>query len=130
MNLSFTFTNCFYSKNYCGCPTASADSSVDEDKGCSPSEGTTFGLVWRWDDARSRPSLHSIHRQDDIFLTHAFSHACTASLHHPLRGDLLGNHLCIWHQALPECMDGIHALAIGVPSADGGEVQVWVVRRH
>ena len=45
MNLSFTFTNCFYSKNYCGHPTALADGSVDEDKGCSPFDRTVFGSV-------------------------------------------------------------------------------------
>ena len=45
MNLSFTFTNCFYSKFYCGRPTALADGTVDEDKGCSFADGTTFGSV-------------------------------------------------------------------------------------
>ena len=45
MNLFFTYIDCFYSKNYHGCPTASADGSVNEDKGCLPSDGTTFGSV-------------------------------------------------------------------------------------
>ena len=45
MNLSLTYTNCFYSKFYCGCPAASADGLVDKDKGCSLSGGTMFGSV-------------------------------------------------------------------------------------
>ena len=45
MNLSFTYTNCFYSKFYCGCPAASVDGTIDEDKGCSLSDGTMFGSV-------------------------------------------------------------------------------------
>ena len=44
-NLSFTHTDSFYSKFYCGCPTASADGTVDEDKGRSLSDGTTFSSV-------------------------------------------------------------------------------------
>ena len=44
-NLSFTFTNRFYSKNYCGRPTASVDGTVDKDKGCSLSDRAMFGLV-------------------------------------------------------------------------------------
>ena len=44
-NLSFTFTNYFYSKFYCGYPMASANGTVDEDKGCSLADGTTFGSV-------------------------------------------------------------------------------------
>ena len=44
-NLSFTHTDSFYSKFYCGCPTASADGTVDEDKGGSLSDGTTFGSI-------------------------------------------------------------------------------------
>ena len=45
MNLSFTYTDCFYSKFYCGRPTAMADGSVDEDKGCSLFDGMTFSSV-------------------------------------------------------------------------------------
>ena len=45
MNLSFTFTNYFYSKFYCGRPVASADGTIAKDKGCSLSDGTTFGSV-------------------------------------------------------------------------------------
>ena len=44
-NLSFTYTDCFYSKFYCGRPAASADGTIDEDKGCSLFDGTTFGSV-------------------------------------------------------------------------------------
>ena len=44
-NLSFTYTDCFYSKFYYGRLAASADGSVDEDKGCSLSNGTTFDSV-------------------------------------------------------------------------------------
>ena len=44
-NLSFTYTDRVYSKNYCGRPAASADGSVDEDKGWSPSDETTLGSV-------------------------------------------------------------------------------------
>ena len=42
MNLSFTYTDYFYSKFYCGRPTALADGTINEDKGCSPSDGTMF----------------------------------------------------------------------------------------
>ena len=45
MNLSFTYPNYFNSKFYCGCSVASADGPTDEDKGCSLSDGTTFGSV-------------------------------------------------------------------------------------
>ncbi|XP_066333787.1 uncharacterized protein [Miscanthus floridulus] len=45
MNLSFTYTDCFYYKFYCGRPVASADGTVDEDKDCSLSNRTTFGSV-------------------------------------------------------------------------------------
>ena len=45
MNLSFTYIDGFYSKFYCACPVTSADGTVDEDKGCLPSDGTTFGSV-------------------------------------------------------------------------------------
>ena len=45
MNLLFTYTDCFYSKFYCGRSAALADGLVDEDKGCSLSDGTTFGSV-------------------------------------------------------------------------------------
>ena len=45
MNLSFTYTNCFYSKFYCSLPVALADGTVDEDKGCSLFNGMTFGSV-------------------------------------------------------------------------------------
>ena len=44
-NLSLTFADYFYSKYYCGHPTASADSANDEDKGCSLSDGTMFGSI-------------------------------------------------------------------------------------
>ena len=44
-NLSFTCTDCFYSKSYCGRPAASADGTIDEDKGSSLSDGMTFGSV-------------------------------------------------------------------------------------
>ena len=45
MNLTFTYTNCFYSKFYCGHPAALADGTIDEDKGCSLSDGTMFDSV-------------------------------------------------------------------------------------
>ena len=45
MKLSFTHIDCFYPKFYCGRPVASADGSIDEDKGRSLSDGTTFGSV-------------------------------------------------------------------------------------
>ena len=45
MNLSFTYANYFYYKFYYGCLAASTDGLVDKDKGCSPSNRTTFGLV-------------------------------------------------------------------------------------
>ena len=45
MNLSFTYTDCFYSKFYCDHPVASADGTVDEDKGYWLSDGTAFGSV-------------------------------------------------------------------------------------
>ena len=45
MNLSFTYTDCFYSKFYCGRPATSVDGMVDEDKGCSLSDGMMFGSV-------------------------------------------------------------------------------------
>ena len=44
-NLTFTFANYFYSKFYYGRPTTSADGTTDKDKGCSLSDGATFGLV-------------------------------------------------------------------------------------
>ena len=45
MNLYFTYTYCFYPKFYYGRPAASADGTVDEDKGCSLSNRTTFDSV-------------------------------------------------------------------------------------
>ena len=45
MNLSFTYADYFYSKFYYGCPVASADGVIDEDKGCSLSDGATFGSI-------------------------------------------------------------------------------------
>ena len=45
MNLSFTYADYFYSKFYYGRPAASADGTTDEDKGCSFSDGATFGSV-------------------------------------------------------------------------------------
>ena len=44
MNLSLTHIDS-YSKLYCDRPTASTGGTVDEDKGCSLSARTTFGLV-------------------------------------------------------------------------------------
>ena len=44
-NLSFTYTDYFYSKFYCGRSVALADGVIDEDKGSSLSNGTTFGSV-------------------------------------------------------------------------------------
>ena len=48
MNLSFPYTDCFYSKFYCGHPTASTDGTIDEDKGCSLADGTTFVSIGGW----------------------------------------------------------------------------------
>ena len=45
MNLSLTHIDYFCFTFYCGCPTASAVGSVDEDKSCSVSDGTTFVSV-------------------------------------------------------------------------------------
>ena len=45
MNLSLTHIDCFCFTFYFGRPTTSAASSVDEDKSCSVSDGTTFGSV-------------------------------------------------------------------------------------
>ena len=45
MNLTFTYTDYFYYKFYCDRPTTSADGTVDEDKGCSLSNRTTFDSV-------------------------------------------------------------------------------------
>ena len=45
MNLSLTFADYFYSKYYCGRPVALADGVIDEDKGCSLSDGATLGSV-------------------------------------------------------------------------------------
>ena len=45
MNLTFTDTNYSYSKYNCDRPAALADSMVDEDKGCSLFDGTTFGSI-------------------------------------------------------------------------------------
>ena len=67
---------------------------------------------------------------DDVPLTHASGHVLMARIHHPLRGDLLGQQLCVWQQALPERLDVLRATAVGIPTIDGGEVQVRVVRRH
>jgi len=61
---------------------------------------------------------------------HASGHVLTASIHHPLCGDLLGQQPCMWQQALPERLDVLHATVIGVPTTDGGEVYVRVVHRH
>jgi len=44
-NLSFTYADYFYSKFYYGRPAASANGATDEDKGCSLSDGATFGSV-------------------------------------------------------------------------------------
>ena len=44
-NLSLTYANYFYSKYYCGRPVALADGATDEDKGCSLSDGATFGSI-------------------------------------------------------------------------------------
>ena len=45
MNLTFTYTDYFYSKFYYGRPAALADGTVNEDKGHSLSDRTTFGSV-------------------------------------------------------------------------------------
>ena len=45
MNLSLTHIDCICFTFYYGHPTASAAGSVDEDKSCSVSNGTTFGSV-------------------------------------------------------------------------------------
>ena len=45
MNLSFTYIDYFYSKFYCGRPIALADGTINEDKGSSFSDRTTFSLV-------------------------------------------------------------------------------------
>ena len=45
MNLSFTFTNYYYSKFYYGRPMASADGVVDKDKGYSLADGMMFDSV-------------------------------------------------------------------------------------
>ena len=45
MNLSLTHIDYSYFTFYCGRPTASANSATDEDKGCSLSDGATFGSV-------------------------------------------------------------------------------------
>ena len=122
MNLNFLhLLNYLYFTSYWGGSVASAVGATGEDVGCSLPGGTTFA---------SDAGLHSIRRLGDVLLAHAFSHARTASLHHPLRGDLLCHQLCMWQQALPKRMDGVRALAVGVPAVDGGEVQVRVVRRH
>ena len=44
-NLNFTFPNYFCPKFYYGRPVASADGATDEDKGCSLSDGVTFGSI-------------------------------------------------------------------------------------
>ena len=44
-NLSFTFTNGFYSKFYYGRQAALADDATDKDKGSLLSDGATFGSV-------------------------------------------------------------------------------------
>ena len=44
-NLSFTYADYFYSKYYCGRPTALADGVTNEDRGCSLSDGAMFGSV-------------------------------------------------------------------------------------
>ena len=44
-NLSFTFADYFNPKFYYGHPVASADGSIDKDKGCSSFDGMTFGSI-------------------------------------------------------------------------------------
>ena len=63
-----------------------------------------------------------MHKLGDILLTHACSHVRMASIHHPLRGDLLGHQPCVWQQALPERLDVLRAQAIDIPTVDSGEV--------
>ena len=36
----------------------------------------------------------------------------------------------MWQQALPDRLDVLHAQAFSIPTTDGSEVQVRVVRRH
>ena len=45
MNLTITFADYFYSKCYYGRSVALANGMIDEDKGCSLSDRTTFGSV-------------------------------------------------------------------------------------
>ena len=51
-------------------------------------------------------------------------------MNHPLCSDLLSDHLCMWHQTLPQRMDCVYAPPIGVSSIDGREVQIEVMGRH
>ena len=44
-NLSFTYADYFYSKYYCGRPTALADGVTNEDRGCSLSDASAFGSI-------------------------------------------------------------------------------------
>ena len=87
-------------------------------------------LGWRWGDVHFGPRLHAICSLGDVLLVRAFGRVRTVGIHHPLRRDLLGHQLCLWQQAFPKRMDGLRAPAIGVPTTDGGEVQVRVVRHH
>ena len=66
-------------------------------------------------DVCFRPRLHTIRKLSDVLLVCAFGHVRSVSIHHPLRGDLLGHQLCMWQQAFPECMDGRWALAVAYP---------------
>ena len=45
MNLTFMFSDYFYSKYYYGRPVTSADGATGEDKGCSLFDGAMVGSV-------------------------------------------------------------------------------------
>ena len=45
MKLTFTFADYYYFKFYCDHSTTSTYGATDEDKGCSLSDGATFGSV-------------------------------------------------------------------------------------
>ena len=108
---------------------ALANGTVDEDEGISVVVGTTFSSVGVRMMLASDPTS-TASRLDDIFPVHICGHGRTASLHHPLRGDLLSDHLCMWHQTVPQHMDFVYMPPIGVSSTYGHEVQIGVVGHH